>query len=118
MAVIVVVADADDGGMRANGVDEPVGVGRAAVMPNRVERTNAPPVAVTPCQSIAASAKSGSSETESTDREVEFTPDVAVANVAPLAGDEVVAIEVVDLEDDLAVDREVVAPASTDDPLR
>ncbi len=61
-----------------------------------------------------AATRSGSNETETAD--VEFTPDVELAET-PLETD-VVAVEVVDLDDDLAVDREVVAPASTDDPLR
>ncbi len=61
-----------------------------------------------------AATRAGSNETETAD--VEFTPDVELAET-PLETD-VVAVEVVDLDDDLAVDREVVAPASTDDPLR
>ena len=74
---------------------------------------------------IAAVKNSGSSDTEA-EVDVEFTPDVPVAEVAPLPGDEVEAAEVVevdvvnlDADEDIAiVDREVVAPGSTDEPLR
>lgn len=67
---------------------------------------------------IAAGKKSGSNETEA-EVDVEFTPDVAVADVAPLPGDAVGEVDDVEPAEDLAiVDPEVVAPSSTEDRLR